>query len=78
MNTNQEDWHVPQITATDLAREQYYEELLENSRKRLTMLRTRSTPSAGQRATMEILLEETVAVQVKRELKRLRNRSFIL
>ena len=78
MNMNPEDWHALQVTATDLARERYYEELLENSRKKLAALHARRRAGNAQTVTLDILLEETVALQAERELERLKSRPSIL
>ena len=75
MNMNPEDWHALQVTATDLARERYYEELLENSRKKLAALHARRRAGNAQTVTMDILFEETVVTQAERELKRLKNQT---
>lgn len=77
MNMNPEDWHALKVTATDLARQRYYEELLENSRRKLAILLAQGTSRAGQKVTMDILFEETVVIQAERELKRLKDQTSI-
>jgi hypothetical protein len=78
MNPGTNDEHSPWITVTDLARERYYEKLLENSRKKLTALHARRRAGNAQTVTMDILIEETAALQAERELKRLNKRPLIL
>ena len=77
MNPNSDNWQVTAFTATDLARQRYYEELLENSRRKLAILLAQGTSRAGQKVTMDILFEETVVIQAERELKRLTNQTSI-
>jgi hypothetical protein len=78
MNPDSDNWQVTPFIATDVAREQYYEELVENSRKKLATLRARHRAGNAQTVTMDILREEIVVLQAERELERLKGRPFIL
>lgn len=77
MNLSPQDHYSHQMTATDLAQLQYYEDLLEEIQKKLTLLRARKTSPENGKITMDILLEENIAIQIEKEIKRLKNRTSI-